>query len=122
MMFFNTNVEILRTTTGQYDDDGVWQEGTQSSMSVIANVQPLNTREIEQYTQILTGGNRTISLVKVYTNAILLTDVQMTGKTADILVWRGKHYKIAMQEEWQSNIISHFRYIGVEVNQDEFSE
>lgn len=121
-MFFNTNVEILRTTTGQYDDDGVWQEGTQSSLSVIANVQPLNTREIEQYTQILAGGNRTISMVKVYTNAILLTDAQMTGQTADILVWRGKHYKIAMQEEWQSNIISHFRYIGVEVNQDEFSE
>jgi hypothetical protein len=122
MMFFNTNVEILRTTTGQYDDDGVWQEGTQSSLSVIANVQPLNTREIEQYTQIFAGGNRTVSLVKVYTNAILLTDVQMTGQKADILVWRGKHYKIAMQEEWQSNIISHFRYIGVEVNQDEFSE
>ena len=121
-MFFNTNVEILRTTTGQYDDDGVWQEGTQSSLSVIANVQPLNARETDQYTQILAGGNRTISLVKVYTNAMLLTDVQMTGQKADILVWRGKHYKIAMQEEWQSNIISRFRYIGVEVNQDEFSE
>ena len=120
-MFFNTNVEILRTTTGQYDDDGVWQEGTQSSLNVIANVQPLNARETEQYTQILTGGNRTISMVKIYTNAILLTDVQMTGQTADILVWRGKHYKIAMAEEWQSNIISHFRYIGVEVNQDEFN-
>ena len=121
-MFFNTNVEILRTTTGQYDDDGVWQEGTTTQLSVIANVQPLNERETEQYTQILAGGNRTISMVKVYTNAILLTDVQMTGQTADILVWRGKHYKIAMVEEWQSNIISHYRYIGVEVIQDEFSK
>lgn len=119
-MFFNTNVEILRTTTGQYDDDGNWQDGVQQTLDVVANVQPLNAREFEQYTKILAGGNRTISLVKVYTNAILLTDVQMTGQKADILVWRGKHYKIAMKEEWQSNIISHFRYIGVEVVQNEF--
>ena len=119
-MFFNTNVEILRTTTGQYDDDGVWQEGTQSSLSVIANVQPLNAREREQYTQVLPGGNRTVSMVKIYTNAILLMDAQMTGQKADILLWLGKRYKIAMQEEWQSNIISHFRYIGVEVVQNEF--
>ena len=121
-MFFNRKVQILRSASGSYDDDGNWQEGVQQTLDVVANVQPLNTREIEQYTKILAGGNRTISLVKVYTNAILLTDVQMTGQTADILVWRGKHYKIAMVEEWQSNIISHFRYIGVEVNQDEFSE
>jgi hypothetical protein len=46
----------------------------------------------------------------------------MTGQKADILLWLGKQYKIAMQEEWQSNIISHFRYIGVEVVQDEFSK
>ena len=121
-MFFNTNVEILRSSDGQYDDDGNWQDGAQQTLDAVANVQPLNKWEIEQYTQILAGGNRTISLVKVYTNAILLTDVQMTGQTADILVWRGKHYKIAMVEEWQSNIISHFRYIGVEVIQDEFSK
>lgn len=121
-MFFNTNVEILRSSDGHYDDDGNWQDGVQQTLDVVANVQPLDTREFEQYTKILAGGNRTISLVKVYTNAILLTDVQMTGQTADILVWRGKHYKIAMVEEWQSNIISHFRYIGVEVIQDEFSK
>jgi hypothetical protein len=122
MMFFNRKVQILRSASGSYDDDGNWQEGVQQTLDVIANVQPLNTREIEQYTQILAGGNRTISLVKVYTNAILLTDAQMTGQKADILLWLGKQYKIAMQEEWQSNIISHFRYIGVEVVQDEFSK
>lgn len=119
-MFFNTNVEILRTTTGQYDDDGVWQDGTQQVLEVVANVQPLNARENEQYTEILAGGNRTVSMVKIYTNAILLTDAQMTGQKADVLLWLGKRYKIAMTEEWQSNIISHFRYIGVEVVQDEF--
>lgn len=28
-MFFNRQVEILRSADGQYDEDGVWQEGTQ---------------------------------------------------------------------------------------------
>lgn len=121
-MFFNRQVTILRSSAGHYDDDGNWQDGTQQTMNVIANVQPLNTREIEQYTSILAGGNRTVSMVKIYTNAILLTDAQMTSQKADILLWLGKRYKIAMTEEWQSNIISHYRYIGVEVNQDEFSE
>ena len=119
-MFFNRSVQILRSSSGSYDDDGNWQDGVQQTLDVIANVQPLNARETEQYTEVLAGGNRTISMVKVYTNAILLTDAQMTGQKADILLWLGKRYKIAMQEEWQSNIISHFRYIGVEVVQDEF--
>ena len=121
-MFFNRKVQILRSASGSYDDDGNWQEGAQQTLDVVANVQPLDTREFEQYTKILAGGNRPISMVKIYTNAILLMDAQMTGQKADNLLWLGKRYKIAMQEEWQSNIISHFRYIGVEVNQDEFSE
>ena len=119
-MFFNSQVAMYRKAPSGYNDDGVWQDSAETQTTIIANVQPLNTSEKEQYTQILTGGNRTISLVKIYTNAILLTDAQMTGQTADILLWLGKRYKIAMQEEWQSNIISHFRYIGVEVVQDEF--
>jgi hypothetical protein len=121
-MFFDKKVQVLRSADGQYDEDGNWQDGVQQTLDVIANVQPLNTREVEQYTSILAGGNRTVSMVKVYTNAILLTDAQMTGQKADILLWLGKRYKIAMQEEWQSNIISHFKYVGVEVVQDEFSK
>ena len=120
-MFFRKPVQVLRSASGSYDDDGNWQDGTQQVLEVVANVQPLNARENEQYTEILAGGNRTVSMVKIYTNAILLTDAQMTGQKADVLLWLGKRYKIAMAEEWQSNIISHFRYIGVEVNQDEFN-
>lgn len=119
-MFFNRSVQILRSASGSYDDDGNWQEGVQQTLDVIANVQPLNASEKEQYTQILSGGNRTVTMVKIYTNAILLTDAQMGGQKADEIVWLGKRYKIAMREEWQSNIISHYRYIGVEVVQNEF--
>ena len=119
-MFFNSQVAMYRKAPSGYNDDGVWQDSAETQTTIIANVQPLNTSEKEQYTQILTGGNRTVSLVKIYTNAILLTDAQMGGQKADQIVWLGKRYKIAMREEWQSNIISHFRSIGVEVVQNEF--
>lgn len=119
-MFFNSQVTLYRKAQSGYNDDGIWQDSTETQTTVIANVQPLNASEREQYTQVLPGGNRTISMVKIYTNALLLTDVQMGTQKADEILWLGKRYKIAMKEEWQSNIISHFRYIGVEVVQDEF--
>lgn len=121
-MFFNSQVTMFRKAPSGYNDDGIWQDSTETETTVIANVQPLNASEKEQYTQILSGGNRTIKMVKIYTNAILLTDTQMGGQKADEIVWLGNRYKIAMKEEWQSNIISHFRYIGVEVNKNEFSQ
>lgn len=120
-MFFNSQVALIRKAQSGYDDNGVWQDSTETETAIIANVQPLNASEKEQYTQILSGGNRTVSMVKIYTNALLLIDTQMGGQKADVIVWLGKRYKIAMKEEWQSNIISHFRYIGVEVNQNEFN-
>ena len=121
-MFFNKEISVLRTYNGGYTEDGVWQNGDVDEFTIKANVQPLNQRELEQYTSILPGGNRTNLLVKIYTSEELMLDEQMTNQVADKIVWRGRKYKIAMKEEWQSNIISHFRYIGAEVNQDEFSE
>ena len=121
-MFFNKNVTVVRSSVGQYDEDGNWQEGQTQKLTILANVQPLNARELEQYTSILPGGNRTVLLVKIYTSEQLKLDAQMTGQVADVVLWMGKKYKVAMQEQWQSGIISHYRYVGVEVVQDEFSE
>ena len=119
-MFFNSQVEVTRLNAGAYDNDGVWQDGTTETTTIIANVQPLNQSEREQYTQVLGFGNRTIMIVKIYTNAELKLDEQMGSQKADVITWLGRKYKIAMREQWQSNIISHYRYIGVEVNPSEF--
>jgi hypothetical protein len=37
------------------------------------------------------------------------------GQEADILLWRGKRYKVINCEEWQSNVISHFKMVSWEV-------
>lgn len=120
-MFFNSQVAMFRKAPSGYNEDGIWQDSTETETTIIANVQPLNARENEQYTQVLGFGNRTVMMVKIYTNEVLLLDSQMGGQKADEIVWLGRRYKIAMQEQWQSNIISHYRYIGVEVNQSEFN-
>lgn len=114
-MFFNSNLTVLRKSAGGYNDDGVFVDGVTTEITIAANVQPLNTRELSQYTQILPGGNRSALLVKVYSATPLLLDEQTTGQTADVIIWRNKAYKIVMQEQWQSNIISHYRYIGQEL-------
>ena len=114
-MFFNTSITVTRHLLGRYNNDGEFVPGTVSSLTIKANVQPLNQRETEQYTQILQGGNRTASLVKIYTSAVLITDLQTANQSADVITWNNRDFKIVMVEEWLSGIISHYRYIGQEV-------
>ena len=114
-MFFNSNITVLRQSAGGYNDNGVFIDGVTTELTISANVQPLNSREREQYTQILQGGNRSVKLVKIYSATPLLLDAQTTGQTADVILWRGAPYKVVMAEEWQSNIISHYRYIAQEL-------
>lgn len=114
-MFFDTSVTLTRYAVGQYDNDGYFVPGQTTTSTIKANVQPLNQRELEQYTHILPGGNRSASLVKIYTNEVLLTDVQTTDQRADVITWNGKNFKIVMVEQWLSGIISHYRYVGQEL-------
>ena len=38
-MFFSRSVQILRSASGSYDEDGNWQDGVQQTLDVVANVQ-----------------------------------------------------------------------------------
>lgn len=114
-MFFDTNVSRTRFALGHYDNDGYFVPGKETTTTIRANVQPLNQREMEQYTHILEGGNRTAMLVKIYTKEVLTPDVQTTNQRADIITWNSRAFKIVMVEEWLSGIIPHYRYIGQEL-------
>ena len=114
-MFFNTTIAVTRHLIGRYNNDGEFVPGASSTYNIKANVQPLNQRELEQYTHILPGGNRTTTLVKIYTDSVLITDLQTANQSADVVTWNNRDFKIVMVEEWQSGIISHYRYIGQEL-------
>ena len=113
-MSFRTKQTIERVTGGYYDDDGVWHDGEAETLEIIASVQPLNANEKQ-----LPEGAVNYNSVKIYSNTPLQVEKQeqddIAGQEADVLLWRGKRYKIVSCEEWQSNVISHFRMVGWEV-------
>ena len=118
-MSFRTKQTIERVTGGHYDDGGMWHDGEAETLEIIASVQPLNSDERAQYVEMLPEGAANYNAVKMYSNTALRVQKQaqgnIAGQEADVLLWRGKRYKIVSCEEWQSNVISHFRMVGWEV-------
>jgi hypothetical protein len=110
---------VERITGGYIDDDGMWHDGQAETLEIIASVQPLNADEKSQYVEMLPEGATNYNAVKIYSNTALQVEKQaqgdIAGQEADILCWRGKRYKIVNCEEWQSNVISHFRMVAWEV-------
>ena len=103
-MSFRTKQVVERVTGGYYDDDGMWHDGEPEQIEIVASVQPLNADEKSQYVEMLPQGATNYNAVKIYSNTPL-----------HVLCWRGKRYKIVNCEEWQSNVISHFRMVAWEV-------
>ena len=118
-MSFRTKQTVERVTGGYYDDDGMWHDGEAETIEIIASVQPLNSDERAQYVEMLPEGATNYNAVKIYSNTALRIQKQaqgdIAGQEADVLLWRGKRYKIVSCEEWQSNVISHFRMVGWEI-------
>ena len=117
-MSFRTKQTVERVTGGYYDDDGMWHDGEAETIEIIASVQPLNSNERAQYVEMLPEGATNYNAVKIYSNTALQVEKQEqdgnAGQEADILLWRGKRYKIVNCEEWQSYVISLFRMVGWE--------
>jgi hypothetical protein len=116
---FRTKQTVERVTGGYYDDDGMWQDGEAETIEIIASVQPLNSDERAQYVEMLPEGATNYNAVKIYSNTALQVEKQEqdgnAGQEADVLLWRGKRYKVVNCEESQSNVISHFRMVAWEV-------
>lgn len=118
---FRRNVTIKRKTGGYVDNDGYFHDGQVEEMTVLASVQPLNARDTEQYTHLYKEGGRLFSLLKLYTGEILYAEKQ-GGQEADILVYGGRLWKVVGVEEWQSNVINHFKVICQEIGEVENEE
>jgi hypothetical protein len=97
----------------------MWHDGEPETIEIIASVQPLNSDERAQYVEMLPEGATNYNAVKIYSNTALQVEKQtqgdIAGQEADILCWHGKRYKIVNCEEWQSNVISHYRMVAWEV-------
>jgi len=119
MSSFRKPQTVKRYSGGYWDDDGEWNDGTFEEITIVASVQPLNVEELKQYSSVRPAGASQYSAVKIYSNTLLNVEKKLPDGTlqeADVLVWRGREWKVAMLEEWQSDVINHFRMIAWEVD------
>lgn len=121
MSSFRKPQTVRRYSGGYWGDDGYWNDGTFEEMTIMASVQPLNFEERAQYADVRPEGTSQFSAVKIYSNTLLRTAKQgmqdgTPPQEADVLVWRGRLWKVSMPEAWQSDVINHFRMIAWEVD------
>lgn len=123
MSSFRKKQTVRRYTGGFWDDNGEWNVGSYEIINIMASVQPLNGNEMSQYTNMLPDGAVSFSAVKIYSNEPLYTDKQALPdgtplQEADVLEWRGRLWKVINREDWQSDVINHFRMVAWEVEPD----
>ena len=63
--FVSMDANQITVTGGDYDDDGIWQDGTEIASPYSATIQPLNSREINN---LNIGGERVNDYRKIYVN------------------------------------------------------
>lgn len=119
MSSFRQKLTVLRANGGHYDNDGMWQDGSSEELTVYASVQPLNADERSQYSTLAPEGAAEYRAVKLYSNVPLKPAKQSEDgaelSDADIVLWRGRKWRIVLCEDWQSNVINHYHMVAWEV-------
>lgn len=123
MSSFRSQQTYRRYSGGYWDNNGEWNEGGYEELTFMASVQPLNSQETAQYVEMMPDGGVNFSAVKIYSNTPLRVEKQALKdgtplQEADVLVWRGRLWKVIQCEDWQSNVINHFRMVAWEVEPD----
>lgn len=107
MSSFRSPFIITRKEPGAYNN-GEWVEGAYTAAVINASVQPVRGLEME----MLPEGRRNTQSVKIYTNVKLNT---VEDKNPDHLQAFGYDFEILSVEPWASNVINHYKCIGVKV-------
>lgn len=107
-MSFRKPFSVKRTTPGAYVD-GVFVEGTESTITIQASVQPLSDQDLQN----LPEGRRESDMVKVYTNSNLNSVGSLgSGQQPDKIIWLGDEYEISSKSVRQMGVINHYRYFA----------
>lgn len=126
MSSFRKAVPYYRKTGGYWGTDGHWYPGTLTEYQIMASVQPLNTRDLIDATEMQPEGAEYVAMVHLYSDEPLLPEKQATDgrvlQEADIVVWRGSHWKVIRCDAWQNDVINHFKILAREVEPDENSD
>lgn len=120
-MGFRRPVTIERTSLGTIDDNGRYQKGTTTTLTIQASVQPLSIRE--QSTIVGPDGARNVSYVKIYTDTPLIPQSAASGQgeatKADVVQHLGRRFLVTQCDAYQNGVISHYRAYAKEVLTDD---
>lgn len=107
---FNTQFTeslIMYWRTGDAYVDGVFQEGTTDSATIVGSVQRLNMREVQR----LPEGFRASETIKIYTEEStirLLRNNRLIIQEGAEFLWNGKRYAMIGSEKWEY-LIPHWK-------------
>lgn len=110
-MSFRLPKTVLREAAGTYVN-GVWTPGARSTLTTTASGQPV---VIGRDMQALPEGRHLSDFAKFYSSDKLLLTADGEGVQPDIVVHLGYGYELISIDSNQSNVLSHYKYIGVKV-------
>jgi len=91
-----------------YDNDGILQNGTSSTVSFSGTVQPADQNTI----RALAGGRENDGSLMVFSDVRLQISEQTTNKAGDVLVYEGVSYELTREQSFQNSLLPHFKYLA----------
>lgn len=104
---FRSAFTINRTAAGTMVKGKFVNSGAVTPVSILASVQPLQGKDVN----LLPEGRKTSQAVWIYTDTQLIPLTATTNP--DILLAFGSEFEVLTVEPWQSNVIPHYKCIGV---------
>lgn len=101
-------LDLLRKTAGSYVD-GEWVDGTETTVPIEVNIQPLKEAEL----LLLPEADRGKQWWKMYSASEIRMDKQgASGWAADEFVYQGDRYKVMKVENYAMGILNHHRALA----------
>jgi len=105
MILFPKTYTIYTANSGSFVN-GHWVNGTPTTSTFIADIQPLSDKEINS----LNIGRKELGKIKINTDSNLT--IQDTNKTGDLIAFNGVKYEIIAQSKWEVGLIPHNEYVA----------
>jgi hypothetical protein len=105
----SVTVTVKRKTAGSYVNSR-WQDGTESTLTIKANVQPnLSGRDV----RTLPEGDRSKKTIKLYTVSDLKVAEQGELLEGDKVQWNSEWYEVRATFPYQMGVLNHTKAICV---------
>jgi hypothetical protein len=105
------DVTVTRPSGGSYVS-GRWVDGLNSSLAIVASVQPDRARPNELLH--LPEGDRAREGIRLYTETSLRTSNEADGTPADLIEWQGEQWEVVRVESWPLHI-SHYKVLALRI-------